>query len=98
MSDNIHGYSSNDFYVSATSTDAWVLREFKNSKGDNFLSGVHIVTNDGVKSLAISYDGVTLHGRIDPNEVLTFENRVRRYVYIKSAVAANPTTYRIWAY
>jgi len=98
QSENIHGYSDNDFYATGSTTDVWVYLEFKNSKGAAFLSGTHIIANDGAKSMNYSYDGMTLHGTLLKSEVITSEQRVRRGVYVKSTVAGNPTTYRVWAY
>lgn len=93
------GYAKNDFYSEEDTTDDWVAVEFLNAvSGLNFVCGGIMLVCDSADAAFVSFDGVHTHGEIRANEALSFDNRNRERIYIKSVTPGSPATLRIFAW
>ncbi len=89
------GYSKNDFYDEVAITAVYTQVDFVSAVGEDFVSSGQIISNIGVQSLEFSYDGTNLHGALEKGESITFDDRHRQSVFVRSA---SGTTVRIWAW
>ena len=62
-----------------------------------FLSTGIMFINDGTGDYEFSFDGKSVHGRVNANDVLTFDFMKHRKVYLRGIAAAIPT-FRMWAW
>lgn len=63
-----------------------------------FLSQGLILANDnamGGADILFSFDGLTVHGRAKPGDIITFDFRRERVIYLKSSAAS---AFRFWAW
>lgn len=63
----------------------------------NFLSTGIIVVNDGAGNMLLSFDGSTTHGLVKPGEVLTFDWRKKKRIFLNGVGGSTPD-YRVWAW
>lgn len=55
-----------------------------------------IITNDGLNTLEISFDGTNVHGKILPGETVEFRDRMEAGIALRHAGGA--TTFRVFAW
>lgn len=63
-----------------------------------FLSQGIIITNDntsGGANIQFSFNGTTVHGTVKPTEIITFDFRRERKIYLRSTSAS---AFRLWAW
>jgi hypothetical protein len=94
----VNGYASGGFYGEVTTTDAWVEVDL------GFASGFQRIICTSANAADLSWDGVhdlvakVRHGKIAQNENLLFDHRTARKIFVKSSVASNAATLRIFAW
>jgi hypothetical protein len=89
---------SYDFYNAGTAGAAFALQSFLDTTtGVNFISTGIIIVNDGAGNLQISFDGTTVHGLIQPAEVITFDWRRKKGIYLRGIGGSTPN-WRLWAW
>lgn len=86
------GYANQDFFVDDTAGDDWEEISF------GFQSGRQVVICDSVNTLHISWDGENVHGLLTNGMRLDFERHVRSKIYVKNAVGAANSDYRVYAW
>lgn len=59
-----------------------------------------LVNDHATKTLEYSYDGITRHGEAFAGEEHSFDERRRRYLYLRAPLSATTSgvTFRIWAW
>jgi hypothetical protein len=89
---------SYDFYTAGTAGAAFVFEEFVDPTVPSaFISTGIIVVNDGAGDMQISFDGTTIHGLIKASEVITFDWRRKKGIYIRGIGGSTPD-WRLWAW
>lgn len=96
--DNIQGYSKNDYYTSVATTDDYQRIDFTNAQGEVFSAGAQVIVCDSGNAIDFSFDGKNIHGALNPLESITFDQRVRQCIFLKSSAAGLPGAVRVWAW
>lgn len=65
--------------------------------GTQFLSQGLLFISDGTGDFEFSYDGTTVDGRINEGDMISFDFKRERRVYLRGVAAGTPT-YRFWAW
>ena len=82
--------------VTADFTDTEIIY-IDDNDGTQFLSTGMIIVNDGAGEMQFSFDGSRVDGLVLPNEVLTFDFRKKRRIFLRGVSGSTPD-FRFWAW
>lgn len=89
------------FFQEGTTTDAFVEAIMGGVKGfgsGGAGAGNIEVQNTSNNALYISFDGTTIHGRVNANTTKLFRNRYESTLFLKSAVGGSSATFLVHAW
>lgn len=96
------GLPDHDYFFTALATVSFsgnaltFVDQTNPGSGDEFLSQGIIIANDGMTDIEFSWDGSFVCGVVKPGEVLTFDNRHKRKVFVRGTVGGE--RFRFWAW